>query len=102
MLHDWVTTVDHKKIGIMYILVAIVFLLVGGAEAARDALQLMWPGARVDLGRSVQSDDDDAWHDDDLLRGHADPGRGGPTTSCRFNRCARHGVSAAKCARACG
>ena len=33
VLHDWVTTVDHKKIGVMYVLVAIVFLLVGGAEA---------------------------------------------------------------------
>ncbi len=47
VLHDWVTTVDHKKIGVIYILVAIVFLLVGGAEALVMRLQLMWPGARV-------------------------------------------------------
>ena len=25
-LHEWVVTVDHKRIGIMYILMAIVFL----------------------------------------------------------------------------
>ena len=33
VLHDWVTTVDHKKIGIMYVVMALVFLLVGGVEA---------------------------------------------------------------------
>ena len=33
VLHDWVTTVDHKKIGIMYILMAVVFLVIGGIEA---------------------------------------------------------------------
>src|SRR5438067_2300479 len=33
VLHDWVTTVDHKKIGIMYVLLAVVFLIVGGIEA---------------------------------------------------------------------
>ncbi len=47
VLHDWVTTVDHKKIGIMYILVSIVFLLVGGAEALLMRMQLLWPGAKV-------------------------------------------------------
>ncbi len=30
---DWVTTVDHKKIGIMYIFTAVLFLLVGGIDA---------------------------------------------------------------------
>jgi cytochrome c oxidase subunit 1 len=46
-LHEWVATVDHKKIGVMYILMALVFLLIGGAEAILMRLQLMWPGARV-------------------------------------------------------
>jgi cytochrome c oxidase subunit I len=46
-MHDWVTTVDHKKIGVMYILVGIVFLLIGGAEALLMRVQLMWPGAKV-------------------------------------------------------
>ena len=32
VLHDWVTTVDHKKIGLMYIIMSLVFLLIGGAE----------------------------------------------------------------------
>ena len=47
MLHDWVTTVDHKKIGLMYIIMSLVFLLIGGAEALVMRVQLMWPGARV-------------------------------------------------------
>src|SRR6266481_3029251 len=39
-LHDWVTTVDHKRLGIMYILYALVFLLIGGIEAAIMRIQL--------------------------------------------------------------
>src|SRR5690242_13871 len=42
-LHDWVTTVDHKKIGIMYILFAVVFLVIGGTEAMIMRWQLWRP-----------------------------------------------------------
>ncbi len=40
---DWLTTVDHKKIGILYGLFALVFLLIGGVEALIIRLQLMVP-----------------------------------------------------------
>ena len=40
---SWVTTVDHKRIGIMYGTAAIVFLLVGGAEALLIRAQLWAP-----------------------------------------------------------
>src|ERR1700732_5253176 len=43
VLHDWVTTVDHKKIGIMYVVLAVVFLVVGGIEALLLRWQLLWP-----------------------------------------------------------
>ena len=43
VLHDWVTTVDHKKIGIMYILMALVFLVVAGVEALLIRWQLFYP-----------------------------------------------------------
>ena len=43
VLHDWVTTVDHKKIGILYVLMAVVFLVVGGVEALLLRWQLLWP-----------------------------------------------------------
>src|ERR1041384_6274346 len=43
VLHDWVTTVDHKKIGIMYVLMAVVFLVIGGVEALLMRWQLWRP-----------------------------------------------------------
>jgi cytochrome c oxidase subunit 1 len=42
VLHDWVTTVDHKKIGIMYVLMALLFLVIGGIEAMLIRWQLLW------------------------------------------------------------
>src|ERR1035438_7453950 len=33
LFREWLTSVDHKKIGIMYIIVAIVMLIRGGADA---------------------------------------------------------------------
>src|SRR6202163_3359252 len=42
-LHEWVTTVDHKRLGILYILFALVFLIVGGIEATIMRLQLVRP-----------------------------------------------------------
>ncbi|NCB59098.1 MAG: cytochrome o ubiquinol oxidase subunit I, partial [Gammaproteobacteria bacterium] len=38
---EWLTSVDHKKIGIMYIIVAMVMLLRGFADAIMMRLQLM-------------------------------------------------------------
>src|ERR1700756_233356 len=43
VLHDWVITVDHKKLGLMYMMMAIFFLLVGGLEAILIRIQLMVP-----------------------------------------------------------
>ena len=42
-LHDWVTTVDHKRLGMLYVLYALVFLIVGGIEATIMRLQLIRP-----------------------------------------------------------
>ena len=44
---SWFTTVDHKKIGIMYGALALVFLLVGGIEALLIRLQLFQPNGTV-------------------------------------------------------
>src|SRR5215475_2743181 len=43
ILHDWITTVDHKRIGILYILYALFFLVVAGVEAIIIRIQLMFP-----------------------------------------------------------
>src|ERR1700722_7663058 len=40
-LHDWVVTVDHKKLGILYIVYALGFLMIGGVEATLMRIQLM-------------------------------------------------------------
>jgi cytochrome c oxidase subunit 1 len=46
-LHEWVTTIDHKRLGIMYIAYALVFLGIGGIEAAIMRVQLMAPHQNV-------------------------------------------------------
>src|SRR6201996_6850299 len=46
-LHGWVVTVDHKRLGILYILYSTFFLLVGGAEAVMIRLQLAYPHNHV-------------------------------------------------------
>src|SRR6266478_6728053 len=43
-LHDWVVTVDHKRLGIMYVVTGLVFLVIGGGEAFLMRLQLAKPG----------------------------------------------------------
>ncbi|HWO31774.1 MAG TPA: cbb3-type cytochrome c oxidase subunit I, partial [Candidatus Acidoferrum sp.] len=42
-LHDWIVTVDHKRLGIMYILYSLVFFVVGGVEALIMRIQLIVP-----------------------------------------------------------
>jgi cytochrome c oxidase subunit 1 len=42
-LHGWVVTVDHKKLGILYVVYAVFFLLVAGAEAMAMRIQLAAP-----------------------------------------------------------
>jgi cytochrome c oxidase subunit I len=40
-IHEWVTTVDHKRLGILYILYALLYLVVAGVEALIIRIQLM-------------------------------------------------------------
>src|SRR3990170_8880063 len=40
---DWMTTVDHKKIGILYGVTALFFFIIGGIEAALIRIQLAKP-----------------------------------------------------------
>jgi cytochrome c oxidase subunit 1 len=46
-LHGWVVTVDHKRLGILYILYSTFFLLVAGAEALLIRIQLAYPHNHV-------------------------------------------------------
>ncbi len=42
-LMDWLTTVDHKKIGILYLIAGLFFFLIGGLEAVIIRIQLLKP-----------------------------------------------------------
>jgi cytochrome c oxidase subunit 1 len=44
---SWLTTVDHKRIGIMYGVTAFLFLIVGGIEALLIRLQLAGPNLHI-------------------------------------------------------
>jgi cytochrome c oxidase subunit 1 len=42
-LHEWATTVDHKRLGILYVLYGLIFLVLGGIEATIMRVQLIRP-----------------------------------------------------------
>ena len=70
---SWVTTVDHKKIGIMYGAAALFFFVIGGIEA----LLIRAPAGGARTARCCRADAlqpgvHDARHDDGLPRRHAD------------------------------
>jgi heme/copper-type cytochrome/quinol oxidase subunit 1 len=43
VVYEWLTTVDHKKIGLMYIGYALIFLVIAGVEAMLMRIQLAIP-----------------------------------------------------------
>src|SRR5580704_14592591 len=43
VVYEWVSTIDHKKIGLMYIVYALIFLVIGGFEAVLMRIQLAVP-----------------------------------------------------------
>lgn len=51
-LMDWLTTVDHKKIGILYLLAGGFFFLIGGLEAILIRIQLAFPNQHIFVGDS--------------------------------------------------
>src|SRR3954451_12854727 len=46
-MYRWIATVDHKRLGLMYIATALVFLLISGTMAGVMRLQLMFPNSHV-------------------------------------------------------
>ena len=46
VMHEWIVTTDHKKIGLMYIAAALLFLVIGGVEALLMRIQLATPDAK--------------------------------------------------------
>ena len=70
---EWITSVDHKRIGIMYCLLGVVMLIRGFADAimmrTQQALAVHAPG--LSAARALRPDLLGPRHDHDLLRGHA-------------------------------
>ncbi len=71
----WLTTTDHKKIGILYFVATFVFFILGGVAALIVRLQLALPDSTLFNARDLQRARVDARHDDDLPVHH--PGDGG-------------------------
>ena len=46
-LHDWLVTVDHKRLGILYIATSLAFFAVAGIQAALMRAQLAFPNGKV-------------------------------------------------------
>ena len=66
----WLTTIDHKRIGILYGVTAFILFLSGGIEATLMRLQLAGPELDCQC-RSVQPVVYNAWHNNDILGYHA-------------------------------
>lgn len=52
-VRDWLLTVDHKKIGIMYGIACLLFFFVGGACALIIRTELLRPGCRISLSHLI-------------------------------------------------
>src|SRR5918996_3814535 len=46
-LYEWLTTTDHKKIGVLYVTSAYVFFLLGGIMALFIRTELALPGSQI-------------------------------------------------------
>jgi cytochrome c oxidase subunit 1 len=52
---DWLSTVDHKKIAILYLLAGGLFFVVGGLEALMIRIQLMFPDQHIFVGEAFNA-----------------------------------------------
>ena len=50
-LYEWLTTTDHKKIGIMYVINSFLFFFIGGLLALGVRVELAQPGAAYGFGQ---------------------------------------------------
>ena len=70
-LWSWITTVDHKRIGILYGATAFLFFLLGGLEALLHPHAAGAAGQQLRVAGDLQPAVHDARHDHDLPGGHA-------------------------------
>ena len=93
---SWVTTVDHKKIGIMYGVAVDVLLRHRRRRGAAHPPPARPPGQQAALGRPVQPGLHDARRHHGLPRRHADGGRVRELPPAAADRRPRRGVPPAQ------
>ena len=71
-LLGWLTTTDHKRIGLMYFATTLVFFAAGGVEALLIRTQLAGPNGTCSSPERLRRALHDARGDDDLLLRHPD------------------------------
>ena len=82
-LYAWLTTTDHKKIGILYLINSFLFFFIGGLLALGVRTELAQPGLQFVTDAHLQRAVHDARHVHDLPVHHPDAGGLRRTTSCR-------------------
>ena len=93
-LYAWLTTTDHKKIGIMYLINSFVFFFIAGILVARRARRARPARAPVRQRRDLQRAVHDARDGDDLPVHHPDPGGLRELRRAAPDRRAGHGLPA--------
>ena len=93
-LHEWVVTVDHKRLGMMYIGGGLFFFVIAGLQAVTIRLQLAVPERRHRTAAGIQPPADDARHGDGVPGRDADPDRLLQLPGAADDRRARPGVPA--------
>ena len=94
-LYEWLTTTDHKKIGILYIVNSFLFFFIGGLLALGVRTELAQPGIQFVPERAgLQPALHDARHDHDLPVHHPDAGRLRELRRAAPDRRAGHGLPA--------
>ena len=80
---SWITTVDHKRIGILYLVTSLVFFAAGGILALLMRSQLATRERALRHEELLQRALHDPRHDDDLSVHRPVLGRASRTSSCR-------------------
>ena len=95
---EWITSVDHKRIGIMYCLLALVMLLRGFSRRTDDALAtgVGFQRSGLSAAGALRPDLLGPRHHHDFLRGHAVRGRADEFRGAAAARRARRRVSNAE------
>ncbi len=91
---SWAFTVDHKKIGIMYGVTAMLFFVIGGLEAEPDPSAARAARRHGAVGRQVQPDVHDARHHDGVPVRDADGGSVRQLLHPAADRCTRRRLPA--------